>query len=135
MIMNCSVHPEVAAVAFCRTCGKALCGECRREAQGTVYCAEHATAARAYPSEPPVDTHPKLAFVLGLIPGVGAIYNGQYAKGLVHAIVFGLMISIISSGSARGLEPLFGILIAVWVFYMAIEAHHTAVKRRAGQPV
>jgi len=25
--------------------------------------------------------HPALAFLLGFIPGVGAIYNGQYAKG------------------------------------------------------
>jgi len=66
---------------------------------------------------------------------VGAIYNGQYAKGLVHAIVFGLLVSITSSGTAGDLEPLFGILIGVWVMYMALEAYHTARKRRAGEPV
>ena len=32
---------------------------------------------------------PGLAFALGFIPGVGAIYNGQYLKGLVHALIFG----------------------------------------------
>ena len=32
-----------------------------------------------------------IALFLGFIPGVGAIYNGQYAKGLVHAVVFGLI--------------------------------------------
>src|SRR6266481_1853087 len=149
--MNCLNHPEVPAAAFCRSCGKPLCEACKRSAQGTVYCDEHVpaeTASTARPatttaapiySGPPVadpSVSPGLAFGLGLIvPGVGAIYNGQYAKGLVHAIIFGLLISIISSGSAAGLEPLFGILIAVWVFYMAIEAHHTAVKRRAGQAV
>ena len=42
------------------------------------------------PGVPPIrpakgSSSPALAFILGfLIPGVGAIYNGQYAKGLVH---------------------------------------------------
>ncbi|HVN07263.1 MAG TPA: DUF5668 domain-containing protein, partial [Bryobacteraceae bacterium] len=78
---------------------------------------------------------PGLACLLGFIPGVGAIYNGQYAKGLVHAIIFGLLVSITSSGTAGDLEPLFGIMIGVWVMYMALEAYHTARKRRAGEPV
>jgi hypothetical protein len=76
-----------------------------------------------------------LAFILGLIPGVGAIYNGQYAKGLVHVVVLGLLISIISSGASGGLEPLFGMLIALWFFYMAFEAFHTAKRRQMGQAV
>ncbi len=153
--MNCLNHPEVPAAAFCRSCGKPLCEACKKPAQGTVYCEEHVPAetasapgpaatytapagAPAYNGPPVADpsVSPGLAFALGLIvPGVGAIYNGQYAKGLVHAIVFGLLVSILSSGSAAGLEPMFGILIAAWIFYMAIEAHHTAAKRRAGQPV
>ena len=40
--------------------------------------------------------------LLGLIPGVGAIYNGQYAKGLVHAVVFGLLVSAIANGHGNG---------------------------------
>jgi len=146
--MNCLNHPETPAVAFCRSCGKPLCDECRRPVQGTVFCEEHAppvgasapppayTAAPTVPAVRDPNVSPALAFILGMIvPGVGAIYNGQYAKGLVHAIIFGLLVSIISSGSAGGLEPLFGILIAVWVFYMGIEAYQTALRRRAGQPV
>jgi TM2 domain-containing membrane protein YozV len=75
-----------------------------------------------------------LALILGFIPGVGAIYNGQYAKGLIHAVVFGLLVSL--AGSSRGsLEPLIGLLIAAWVFYMAFEAFHTARKRRYGVAV
>ena len=82
------------------------------------------------------DVSPGLAFFLGWIPGVGAIYNGQYAKGLVHAVIWGVLVSITSSSRAsHGLEPLFGMLIAVWCFYMAFEAYHTARKRRMGEPV
>jgi hypothetical protein len=155
--MNCFNHPETPAVAYCRACGKALCTECKRTAQGTIFCDEHApaaavegairqavvdhiaekTAAAAAPSSAGTlgDVSPGLACLLGFIPGVGAIYNGQYAKGLVHAIVFGLLVSITSSGTAGDLEPLFGILIGVWVMYMALEAYHTARKRRAGEAV
>ncbi len=78
---------------------------------------------------------PALAFLLGLIPGVGAIYNGQYAKGLVHAVIFGLLVTALSSRSLHGFEPLLGILLGVFVFYMALEAYHTARKREAGEPV
>jgi hypothetical protein len=87
------------------------------------------------PPRPANDISPGLAFVLGLIPGVGAIYNGQYAKGIVHVVVFGLLISITSSGSISGYEPLFGLLIAIWYFYMPFEAYHTARKRQLGEPV
>jgi hypothetical protein len=73
-----------------------------------------------------------LAFVLGLIPGVGAIYNGQYIKGLVHAVVFGVIISLISGNDDGSAAPFLGILLAAFVFYMPFEAYHTAKKRQMG---
>jgi len=152
--MNCATHPDISATAYCRACGKALCDACRRTADGTIYCEEHVPHAAAanpvspagsyspytapIPPPPTADpgASPGLAFLLGLIPGVGAIYNGQYVKGLIHVVVLGVLISIVSSGDAAGgLEPLFGMMIAAWVFYMAFEAYHTAKKRLLGQPV
>ena len=44
-VMNCFNHSETPAVAYCRACGKALCTECKRTAQGTIFCDEHAPAA------------------------------------------------------------------------------------------
>jgi hypothetical protein len=87
------------------------------------------------PVPPPVgnrDASPGLAFILGLIPGVGAIYNGQYAKGLVHVVIIGLIISVLSNNAARGFEPLVGLMLAAFFFYMAFEAYHTAVRRQQG---
>jgi len=152
--MNCENHPEVPATAYCRSCGKPVCDECRRDAFGTVYCAEHvpvgatatagpapAAAAPPPPGAIPAASYvypeisPGLAFFLGWIPGVGAIYNGQYAKGLVHAVIWGILVSITSSDAVRGVEPIFGILITAWMFYMAFEAYHTARKRRLGEAV
>jgi hypothetical protein len=76
------------------------------------------------------DVSPGLALFLGAIPGVGAIYNGQYAKGLVHAIIWGLLMSIANSRAANGLEA-----VIAWWAYMAFESYHTARKRQAGEPV
>src|SRR5262249_24363367 len=87
------------------------------------------------PVVPDTGASPGLAFVLGLIPGVGAIYNGQYVKGLMHVVVLGVLISIVSSDAAGGVEALFGLLIAAWIFYMAFEAYHTAKKRQLGLQV
>jgi TM2 domain-containing membrane protein YozV len=151
--MNCANHPEVPASAFCRTCGKALCAECRRTSGGIVYCEEHVAPSSYAPpaagpmpgAEPgaapgvapalPHRASPKLAFLLGLIPGVGAIYNEQYAKGLVHALLFGLLITIMDSSLSGGLRALFGIAIPAYLFYMAFEAYHTAQRRNFGIPV
>ncbi|HTX36126.1 MAG TPA: DUF5668 domain-containing protein [Bryobacteraceae bacterium] len=84
---------------------------------------------------PGADVSPQLALFLGMIPGVGAIYNGQYAKGLVHAVIFGILCSLPDSRAARGVEPVFGMLCFAWWAYMVFEAYHTARKRRAGEPV
>jgi cell wall-active antibiotic response 4TMS protein YvqF/B-box zinc finger protein len=163
--MNCAQHPEFDATAFCRECGKPMCSECQRPALGSVYCEAHLPATPPAPAQPlapyapapytayatplaaspytapanapPADpsVHPVLALLLGFIPGVGAIYNGQYAKGLVHAVVFALLVSAEASGHNAGMEAFIGIMIAAWVFYMVFEAYHTARKRRYGVAV
>lgn len=154
---------EARIIGYCRMCGKGLEESDATAAEGTLYCAEHAPQAAAAssgappplqqeappfhaaspyaPSQPPPlpradeSVSPPLAFILGFIPGVGAVYNGQYAKGLVHVVIFGSIISILSSGAAQGFVPLFGLMIPTFVFYMAFEAYHTAKKRRDGEMV
>jgi len=152
--MNCYLHPETPATGFCRSCGRPLCALCQRPSEGTLYCQDHVpgapyatsvdpnAAANPYgapaapsPAAAPVQTSPGLAFFLGFIPGVGAIYNGQYLKGLVHALIFGLLITLIDNASGSGAEPLLAILMAAFVFYMPFEAYHTAKRRQSGLPV
>jgi len=142
--MNCAVHSETAAVAYCRACGKALCGACKQEWMGVIYCpvcVAGQQAATPPPAQPrpatggPETPSPGLAFVLGLIPGVGAIYNGQYGKGVLHVVVLGLIISILDSDAAGELSVMFGFMIPFWFLYMALEAYHTAKKRMLGEPV
>jgi len=149
--MNCANHPERERVAFCQNCGKALCQECARTVGTAVFC-EPCLAARIAgapgssagvppytvpgasipPMPPPPPTgepNPGLAALLGFIPGVGAMYNGQYAKGIVHLIVFAVLVSLADE------HGIFGLFIAGWVFYQVFEAYQTARARRDGTPL
>ena len=72
--------------------------------------------------------NPGLAFALGLIPGVGAIYNGDFFKAAVHILIFGSLVSMIdAAGPAEGLFTLFGV---GFYCYMPFEAYYTAKKRK-----
>ncbi len=146
---NCMNHPDVAAAAFCRTCGKAVCSSCTRDVRGVVYC-EECLAARlgdTLPKAEPVPPgagvppqpqtyaptgsgHPGLAAILGFIPGVGAMYNGQFIKGFIHVLVFVTMIWLTDNASG-----LFGLMVAGWVFYMVFDAYQTAKALKFGLPL
>jgi hypothetical protein len=139
--MNCAVHTDTPAAAFCRTCGKALCENCKRDVMGAIYCEPclaarlqsapaPARAAQAGAPAQPGAPSPVLAFFLGFIPGVGAMYNGQFLKAVVHVVIFVMLIV-----ATDNVSELFGLLIAFWVFYMAFEAYKTAEARRMGHPL
>jgi TM2 domain-containing membrane protein YozV len=147
--MNCANHPDRERTAFCQNCGKPLCNECVRNVGTSIFCDPCLTArvsgappapGYGYPGPPvgypppepvvPGEPNPVIAAILGFIPGVGAMYNEQYAKGIVHLIVFVLLVSL-----ASDFNGIFGLFIAGWEFYMAIEAHHTARARRDGTPL
>ncbi|HLY97534.1 MAG TPA: B-box zinc finger protein [Candidatus Angelobacter sp.] len=128
--MNCAVHPDRPATAYCRTCGKPLCEDCKRDVMGAIYC-EPCIAASLH-GKPPVRAgmpNPSGAAVLGLIPGVGAWYNGQFAKGFAHVVIFVLLIA-----AADKIHGAFGILVGLFPVYCAFEAWATANARLQGHP-
>jgi B-box zinc finger len=145
--MNCVNHGEVAATAWCQDCGKALCAQCTRTVGGNVYCEPclmaRTTAASAAGAPgaagpqgpyapgfaPAAVPNPGTAAILGFIPGVGAMYNGQYIKALVHVLVFVVLVGISEH------YGLFGIFLAAWVIYQVFDAHQTAKARRDGLPL
>jgi hypothetical protein len=155
--MTCANHPDREHVAFCQNCGKPLCQECTRVVGSAVFCEPCLAAKLAGAGTPPAggsytytgtdaganynvsgtvppppipgEPNPGLAALLGFIPGVGAMYNGQYAKGVVHLIVFAILVSLADE------HGIFGLFIAGWVCYQVIEAHHTAKARRDGTPL
>jgi hypothetical protein len=131
---------------YCRACGKALAQADVQNAHGAMYCKEHVPmegapaspySAPQYTGAPPPqgDISPGLAFGLGFIPGVGAIYNGQYFKGLVHVAVIGVLISILNADIPEHLEPLVALMLVAFWAYMPFEAFHTARNRQMGHAV
>lgn len=138
--------------------GVAYCPECVEQVEQIVETSAEtvseelgaeATEVKAAPPPPPppprprtrspqtvneTAPHPVLAGVLGLVPGLGAVYNGHYVKGVIHVVIFGMLLTI-ASNAARGLEPLFIPMIALFVLYMPIEAIRTAQAMRRGEKV
>jgi len=159
--MKCAVHSDVDAVGYCRNCGKAMCSTCVRPVRDVLYCEEclativgipAPTPAIAAPpagspyqmpasSLPPTSpsqsrSSPVLAFFLGFLPGMGAFYNEQYGKGMIHLAIFlVLFITGIDGSMSGGAEAALWICVGgLWV-YMPIEAYRTAKARQTGETV
>ena len=110
--MNCAVHSEVDATGYCRNCGKPMCPACIRPVRDVLYCEDclatilgHSAppaaqvapagfsqqpSVAAIPAAVPagIGPNPVLAFFLGFLPGLGAFYNEQYGKGMIHLAIF-----------------------------------------------
>jgi hypothetical protein len=182
--MNCAYHADQAAVAYCRTCGKALCANCTRPVRGIIYCEDclgarmegtgagstppaagfvgggSAAPAAGWtyagggwtqggtsptPPQPPSGVasaggpNPTVAGILaGFFPfGVGAVYTGQYAKGLAHLVVFGVLIAGCNAASNSSHGDLLGVVcglgLAFFYVYQIVDAVRSARALQAGQ--
>lgn len=132
--MKCAVHTEVDATGYCRNCGKALCAECTRDVRGILYCESCLADLVSKPVQPSAGGSPALAAILGFIPGLGAVYNGEYLKALIHVVVFAGFVGILSSDAGDPVESVVGVLLSAFIVYMAIDAYRTAKCRLAGKP-
>ena len=177
--MNCANHADQPAVAYCRTCGKAMCANCTRPVRGVIYC-EDCLGARmqsapsasttpapgfvagnpgaapagswapvatpsAMPLAPPIGSgsgpNPTVAGILaGFFPfGVGPVYCGQYAKGLSHLAIFGLLIAGCNAASNSSHGEALGIICALglsfFYVYQIIDSVRTARALQVGLPV
>lgn len=162
--MKCAVHPEVEATGFCRNCGKAMCAECVRPVRGVLYCEDCLAHVVGIPAAQPVTDGPALtpalsqvpgtlpggamsasaarndgnavvAFFLGLIPGLGAVYNGEYNKAIIHVIIFGGIIVGITGVFGENLTGFWVLALVSFVFYMAIDAVRSSKAKQTGQTV
>ena len=157
--MNCAVHADTEASGYCRNCGKAMCAACSHRVRDVLYCedclAQHVglpTAAPAPGALPVVPADrgefapsipaarkqngaPVVAFLLGFIPGLGAVYNGEYNKAIIHVVVFGALILGIASDLGEGIQGFLIFALVVAPFYMAIDAMRSAKAKATGQPL
>jgi hypothetical protein len=154
--MNCANHSQTPAAAYCRTCGKPLCTACTRQVMGVIYC-ENCLAERVAGTSPPqtqtppqqaglryqagvqpvgAGPQPAVAGILaGFFPvGVGAVYCGQYAKGLAHFGVATLLIVGVINATSATMATIFSLSMGAFYFYQLIDAIKSAKALQAGQP-
>ena len=157
--MKCAVHSDVDATGYCRNCGKAMCATCVRPVRDVLYCEDclanilgHAPASSMQPPThelPPAPVavaplptaaalpsgpNPALAFFLGFLPGLGAFYNEQYGKGMIHLAIFLVLFILgVNGAMSGGAEAALWICISALWIYMPIDAARTAQAKRAGQ--
>jgi Domain of unknown function (DUF5668)/B-box zinc finger len=159
--MNCANHADASAVAYCRTCGKPLCGNCTRPVRGVIYCENCIGARMEAPPQPTVyqqimdqgmglkvpplppsgsGPNPTVAGILaGFFPfGVGAVYTGQYAKGLAHLAIFVLLVAgcnAADNGHSDALGVICGLGLAFFYVYQIIDSVRSARAIQMAQPV
>jgi hypothetical protein len=98
--MFCVYHPTNAATAQCAGCNRPLCAACDHRIKAQPYCedcivrgvdvlrrpsAPVVAPQAAYAARAPYNApSPTKATLLALVPGLGAVYNRQNLKALVH---------------------------------------------------
>lgn len=135
---------SVRGLLYCEDCLAAITGQASAAAPVSAYAAPPVAASPAspygYAPQPGVQpsvvggSSPIAAFILAFIfPGLGAIYNRQYNKGLIHIAIFASIILGLSSDLDGGFKAMLGILLAGFIFYTAFEAMQTAQAKNRGE--
>src|SRR2546421_2928216 len=138
--MNCNYHPKNPAMAQCSSCARPLCPACDHRIRGFAFCQDCIVAgvdALRYRQSQPTGqqvvrrkTSPFIATFLSLfVPGLGAAYNGQTSKAIVHFAIFAsfFQMAVVTDGVTFFVLGVGG----TWLF-AAVDACRTAQLMRAG---
>ncbi len=139
--MKCAYHPVNVASARCSACQRPLCSACDHRIKGYPYCQDCIVAGIEtlrrgggghrlhHQSE---EKSPLLALLLGVVPGLGAAYNGQNIKALMHFVaVLGLW--ALADIFGMPLELTFGLGAVAFHLYTIYDASHSAQRQRRGE--
>src|SRR5436305_6738829 len=136
--MNCAYHSKNTAVVECNRCARPLCTACDHRIRGFPYCQDcivtgvemlqQQTRANVIP-ELRRSNSPLVATLLSFVPGLGAAYNGQTSKAIVHFAIFAsfFQMAVVTDGVTFFVLGVIG----TWLF-AAVDACRTAQLMRAG---
>src|SRR5436309_14645415 len=138
--MTCNYHPKNSATVQCSQCARALCPACDHRIRGFPFCQDCIVAGvemLRYQQSRSTDSHvirrktsPFVATLLSFfVPGLGAAYNGQTSKAIVHFAIFAsfFQMAVVTNGVTFFVLGVFG----TWLF-AAVDACRTAQLMRAG---
>src|SRR6266705_4008988 len=136
--MNCSYHTKNPATVQCNQCARPLCPACDHRIRGFPFCQDCIVVGvdllrqqSQSPASPVIRrrTSPFIATLLSFVPGLGAAYNGQTSKAIVHFAIFAsfFQMAVVTDGVQFFILGVIG----TWLF-AAVDACRTAQLMRAG---
>jgi hypothetical protein len=137
-MMYCVYHLKNPAVVQCNQCARPLCPACDHRIRGFPFCQDCIVAGVELLRHQSQSTasqvirrrsSPFVATLLSFVPGLGAAYNGQTAKAIVHFAIFAsfFQMAVITQGMHFFILGVLG----TWLF-AAVDACRTAQLMRAG---
>lgn len=134
-MMYCSYHTQSAARVQCSNCNRALCPACDHRIKGYPYCQNcivmgiESLSRNHYQQRRP-KAKARLAAMCALIPGMGAVYNRQNLKAVVHFVG---IIGLFNLTKLHVLPGLFSLAGLVVYFYSMMDAYRTAERITQGE--
>ena len=123
--MKCYYHANVESIHGCSACHKYLCSACSHSIKGKVYCQDCLVAGAdlaALAATPRLaNFSPARAALFALVPGIGAVYNRQYVKAVVHFAIFAGLTIISDSGPG-----IFGVAAFAFYVFTIVDAYRSA---------
>ena len=134
----CAYHGKNPAVVQCNQCARWLCPACDHRVRGFPFCQDCIVSGvellRHHSSAAPGNvlrrrSSPFVATLLSFVPGLGAAYNGQTSKAIVHFAIFAsfFQMAVVTNGVHFFVLGVLG----SWLF-AAVDACRTAQLLRAG---
>ena len=134
--MYCSYHTTSAARVQCSSCARPLCRACDHRIKGYAYCqdcivlgVEGLSRNRNYDHARPRG-RARLAALFAVLPGMGAVYNRQNIKAVVH---FVSVIGLFQLASLKVASGVFALAGMAFYIYSIIDAYRTATLIASGE--
>lgn len=126
--MHCSYHTSARARIQCSVCARALCPSCDHRIKGYPYCEDCIVTGVESISRGRGDKgrgkgQARLAALLALLPGMGAVYNRQNLKAVVHFIA---VVGLFQFASLRIVPAAFSLAGIIVYLYSIIDSYRTA---------
>jgi hypothetical protein len=132
--MYCSYHPNHVAQVRCSSCSRSLCPACDHRIRGYPYCQDcillgiQSLSQNYYRHRE--GSKAALAGLLGIVPGLGAVYNRQNFKAAIHFLAVVGTFQLTHLHFMSGLFALGGVVLYI---YSIIDAYRTAQKISRGE--
>jgi TM2 domain-containing membrane protein YozV len=125
--MYCSYHPRNQARVQCIGCARRLCAACDHRIKGYPYCQDCIvmgveSLSRQYHANQSKGKA-RLAALCALLPGMGAVFNRQNVKAVVHFVT---IIGLFQLSDFNLFPALFGMAGVAFYLYSIIDAYRTA---------